>query len=102
MVTSPLIRPYLLGGVALGGGTLGSHDNMEPEKKPLESWKLLHETSETHHHFLRFHVKFPRSTFYPNRLASETQENKDSMLTSKVSTIRCFRVEAGVIKWDSS
>ena len=25
MVNSPLIRPYLLG-VALGGGTLGSHD----------------------------------------------------------------------------
>ena len=23
---SPLIRPYLLGGVALGGGTLDSHD----------------------------------------------------------------------------
>ena len=26
MVNSPLIRPYLLGGVALGGGTLGSHE----------------------------------------------------------------------------
>ena len=26
MVNSPLIRPYLLGGVALGGGTLDSHD----------------------------------------------------------------------------
>ena len=26
MVNSPLIRPYFLGGVALGGGTLGSHD----------------------------------------------------------------------------
>ncbi len=28
MVKSPLIRPYLLGGVALGGGALGSHDIM--------------------------------------------------------------------------
>ena len=27
MVNSPLIRPYLLGGVALWGGTLDSHDN---------------------------------------------------------------------------
>ena len=27
MVNSPLIRPYLLGGVALGGGTLDSHDS---------------------------------------------------------------------------
>ena len=28
MVNSPLIRPYLLGGgVALGGGTLDSHEN---------------------------------------------------------------------------
>ena len=27
MVNSPLIRPYLLGGVALGGVPLGSHDN---------------------------------------------------------------------------
>ena len=26
MVNKPLIRPYLLGGVALGGGTLGSHE----------------------------------------------------------------------------
>ena len=26
MVNSPLIRPYFLGGVALGRGTLGSHD----------------------------------------------------------------------------
>ena len=26
MVNSPLIRPYLLGGVALGGVPLGSHD----------------------------------------------------------------------------
>ena len=28
MVNSPLIRPYLLGGVALGGGTLDSHDEI--------------------------------------------------------------------------
>ena len=27
MVNSPLIRPYLLGGWALGGGTLDSHDD---------------------------------------------------------------------------
>ena len=26
MVNSPLIRPYFLGGVALGGGTLDSHE----------------------------------------------------------------------------
>ena len=26
MVNSSLVRPYLLGGVALGGGTLDSHD----------------------------------------------------------------------------
>ena len=26
MFNSPLIRPYLLGGVALGGGTLDSHE----------------------------------------------------------------------------
>ena len=26
MVNSPLIRPYLLGGGGIGGGTLNSHD----------------------------------------------------------------------------
>ena len=31
MVTSPLIRPYFLGGVSSGGGTLDSHDNQVPE-----------------------------------------------------------------------
>ena len=32
MANSPLIRPYLLGGVALGGGTLDSHDIGIPKK----------------------------------------------------------------------
>ena len=29
MVNKPLIRPYFLGGVALGGGTLDSHDTID-------------------------------------------------------------------------
>ena len=49
MVNSPLIRPYLLEGVALGGGTLDSHEintlpetNSEfaPENNPLEVWSF--------------------------------------------------------------
>ena len=33
MVNSPLIRPYLLGGGGIGGGTLGSHDNTTVDGK---------------------------------------------------------------------
>ena len=29
MVNSPLIRPYFLGGVAFGGGSLDSHETMQ-------------------------------------------------------------------------
>ena len=41
MVNSPLIRPYVLGGVALGGGTLDSHDHRCFAKMKIDTSQIF-------------------------------------------------------------
>ena len=48
MVNSPLIRPYFLGGVALGGGTLDSHDITKRQQIPSSQKGALGNILEHH------------------------------------------------------
>ena len=104
MVNNPLIRPYFLGGVALGGGTLGSHDyKINISKRYTIDIPVTQYQSPFFFDFFSPYMQYPSKSTGPFCSSKLHKRHSTSREISppKTTDLKGWENQTGIIKWDS-